>query len=168
MLDYNVLKGIIVQSMYGTFYWPLLTALPDMLITGNTKDALPVLIEFAGGTSVTDESKQVVLGVRGIHCADRTVLEDERQEVYLVDFHAKTKKPVLFIGYTGDGFTPLASAYNVSSGFKDSVVPEVNGYGHSSLAVPSTFDFNILSTYWLNGTFRNLTSCEVQGAKTLP
>jgi len=73
MLDYNVLKGIIVQSMYGTFYWPLLTTLLDILITGNTKDALPVFIELAGGTSVTDESKQVVLSVRGIHCADRTV-----------------------------------------------------------------------------------------------
>lgn len=187
MLDYNVLKGIIVQSMYGTFYWPLLTTLLDMLITGNTKDALPVLIELAGGTSVTEESKQVLLGVMGIHCADRTVrvskFEDflpvvdqlyktskffgdvtsaismicaqwkmSAKEVYKGDFQAKTKKPVLFIGNTGDGFTPLVSAYNVSSGFKDSVVLEVNGYGHSSLAVPSTCVFNIISTYWLNGT----------------
>jgi hypothetical protein len=51
------------------------------------------------------------------------------KEVYEDDFKAKTKKPVLFIGNTGDGFTPLTSAYNVSSGFKDSVVLEVNGYG---------------------------------------
>src|SRR5207248_2019929 len=51
------------------------------------------------------------------------------KEVYKGDFQAKTKKPVLFIGNTGDGFTPLTSAYNVSSGFKDSVVLEVNGYG---------------------------------------
>jgi hypothetical protein len=51
------------------------------------------------------------------------------KEVYTGDFHAKTKKPVLFIGNTGDGFTPLASVYNVSAGFKNSVVLEVNGYG---------------------------------------
>ena len=163
MLDYNVLKGIIVQSMYGACYWPLLTTLPDMLITGNTKDELPVLIELAGGTSVTEESMQVVLGVMGIHCADRTVRVSKfddflpvvdqlyktskffgdvtsaismiyaqkmsAKEVYTGDFHAKTKKPVLFIGNTGGGFTPLASAYHVSSGFKDSVVLEVNDYG---------------------------------------
>jgi hypothetical protein len=164
MLDYNVLKGIIVQSMYGTFYWPLSTTLLDMLITGNTKDALSVLIELAGGTSVTEESKQVLLGVMGIHCADRTVRVSKfddflpvvdqlyktskligdvtsaismicaqwkmsAKEVYTGDFQAKTKKPVQFIGNTGDGFTPLASVYNVSSGFKDSVVLEVNGYG---------------------------------------
>lgn len=53
----------------------------------------------------------------------------QAKEVYIGDFQAQTKKPVLFIGNTGDGFTPLVSAYNVSSGFKDSVVLEVNGYG---------------------------------------
>jgi TAP-like protein len=177
MLDYNVLKGMIVQSMYGTFYWPLLTSLLDMLLTGNTKDALAVLTELAGGASVTEESKQLLMGVMGIHCADRTVRVStfdeflpvvdqlykgskifgdvtpaismicaqwkmKAKEVYDGDFQANTKEPVLLIGNTGDGFTPLASAYNVSSGFKDSVVLEVNGYG-VSIRSPNT-----MSTVW--------------------
>jgi hypothetical protein len=112
-----------------------------MLITGNTKDELPVLIELAGGTSVTEESKQVVLGVMGIHCADRTVRVSKfddflpvvdqlyktskligdvtsaismicaqwkmsAKEVYTGDFHAKTKKPVLFMAIRAMALLP--------------------------------------------------------------
>jgi TAP-like protein len=168
MLDYNLLKSLIVQSMYApTFYWPKLAALLDMLLTGHTKGALAVIIDIAGGgTTITEESKQIFMAVMGIHCSDRTVrlssfdeflpVVDQlyntskifgdvtpaitaicaqwkmrAKEVYEGDFQAKTKKPVLFIGNTGDGFTPLTSAYNVSAGFKDSVVLEVNGYGVS-------------------------------------
>lgn len=51
------------------------------------------------------------------------------KERYEGDFEVQTKNPVLFIGNTYDGLTPLVSAYNVSSGFNGSVVLEVNGYG---------------------------------------
>jgi hypothetical protein len=164
MLDYNSLKGVIVQSMYGTSYWPLLAKFLDMLLTGNTKGALNVLIAIVGSITASEESNQMVQSLMGIHCGDRTVRVSnfndflpvvdqlyntskifgdvtpaismicaqwkmKAKEVYMGDFRAETKKPVLFIGNTGDGFTPLASAYNVSSGFKDSVVLEVNGYG---------------------------------------
>jgi hypothetical protein len=164
MLDYNTLKAIIVLSMYTTFYWPALTTLLDMLLTGNTQGALAAALEILGGLGPTEEARQMFMSVMGIHCADRTVrlssFDDflpvvnklyntskifgdvtpeitaicaqwkmKAQEIYDGDFKAKTKKPVLFIGNTGDGFTPLTSAYNVSSGFKDSVVLEVNGYG---------------------------------------
>lgn len=73
MVDYNLLKAVIVQSMYGTNSWPLLTTFLDMLLTGDTKDALNVLIELTGGAVITEESKQLFLGVIGIHCGDRTV-----------------------------------------------------------------------------------------------
>lgn len=53
------------------------------------------------------------------------------KEVYPGDFHVKTEKPVLILGNTHDAFTPLASAYNLSSTFEDSVVMEINGYGVS-------------------------------------
>jgi len=164
MVDYNLLKSVIVQSMYGTYYWPLLAKFLDMLLTGDTKDALAVLIELLGGATTIEESKQVLMSVMGIHCADRTVrvskFDDflpvvdqlyntskifgdvtlaismicaqwkmKAKEIYMGDFRADTKEPILFNGNTGDGFTPLASAYNVSSGFKDSVVLEVDGYG---------------------------------------
>jgi len=135
-----------------------------MLLTGDTKDALAVLIELVGGSTAAEASKQILMSVMGIHCADRTVrvsnFDDflpvidqlyntskifgddtpaismicaqwkmKAKEIYTGDFQANTKEPVMFIGNTGDGFTPLDSAYNVSSGFKDSVVLEVDGYG---------------------------------------
>lgn len=59
----------------------------------------------------------------------------EAKERYEGDFlQIETKNPVLFIGNTYDGHTPIASAFNVSAGFEDSVVLEVNGYG---VCVPS-------------------------------
>jgi hypothetical protein len=59
----------------------------------------------------------------------------EAKERYEGDFQVQTKKPVLLIGNTYDGLTPLVSAYNVSSGLKGSVVLEVKGYGVCTLPV---------------------------------
>jgi hypothetical protein len=56
----------------------------------------------------------------------------EPKERYEGSFTVQTKNPVLFIGNTWDGHTPLLSAYNVSSGFNGSAVLEVHGYGVSA------------------------------------
>ncbi|RYP62594.1 hypothetical protein DL771_009673 [Monosporascus sp. 5C6A] len=73
----------------------------------------------------------------------------------------RTRGPVLFIGNTYDAHTPLVSAYNVSSGFEGSVVLEVNGYGHCSLAVPSLCTLQTTTAYWLNGSLPDPgTVCE--------
>lgn len=56
----------------------------------------------------------------------------EPKERYTGDFNVKTKSPVLFIGNTFDGLTPLVSAKNVSSTFEGSALLTVNGYGVSS------------------------------------
>jgi TAP-like protein len=161
MLDYTTLKSVIVTNLYSTFGWPQLTTLLDMLLTGNTEDALAALNNSIG---TTEGSLQAVMSVMGIHCGDRTVrvasFDDflpaieqlyntskfmgditpalsmtcaqwqmEAKGRYEGNFQVETNKPVLLIGNTYDGFTPLKSAYNVSSGFKGSVVLEVNGYG---------------------------------------
>ncbi|KAI4861219.1 alpha/beta-hydrolase [Hypoxylon rubiginosum] len=76
----------------------------------------------------------------------------EPKERYTGDFNVKTKSPVLFIGNTFDGLTPLVSAKNVSSTFEGSALLTVNGYGHSSLAVPSACTLRTTSAYWSNGT----------------
>lgn len=55
----------------------------------------------------------------------------EPKERYTGDFNVKTKNPVLFIGNSHDGLTPLVSAKNVSATFENSVVLEVDGYGVS-------------------------------------
>ncbi|KAF4631629.1 hypothetical protein G7Y89_g6499 [Cudoniella acicularis] len=81
---------------------------------------------------------------------------------YEGDFQVKTKNPALLIGNTFDGFTPLASAYNVSSGLEGSVVLEVNGYGHSSISLPSACTLKNTAAYWLNGTLpKPGTVCQV-------
>lgn len=74
------------------------------------------------------------------------------KESYNGDFVVQTKNPVLFIGNTYDGHTPLRSAYNVSQGYEGSVVLEVNGYGHSSVSLPSRCTLETVSAYWVNGT----------------
>ncbi|OTA55087.1 alpha/beta-hydrolase [Hypoxylon sp. EC38] len=76
----------------------------------------------------------------------------EPKERYTGDFNVKTKNPVLFIGNSHDGLTPLVSAKNVSATFEGSVVLEVDGYGHSSLAAPAACTIRTTSAYWVNGT----------------
>lgn len=73
MLDYNILKALIVQTMYTTFYWPALTALLDMLLIGNTQGALAAATEILGGIGPIEEARQMIMSAMGIHCADRTV-----------------------------------------------------------------------------------------------
>lgn len=82
------------------------------------------------------------------------------KERYQGDFQVKTKNPVLFIGNTGDAHTPLVSAYNVSSGFEGSSVLEIDGYGHASVAVPSSCSMKHIAAYWQDLTLpRNGTRC---------
>ncbi|KAL2848552.1 TAP-like protein-domain-containing protein [Aspergillus pseudoustus] len=74
------------------------------------------------------------------------------KETYTGPFEAQTKNPILLIGNTLDGHTPLKSAYNVSQGYEGSVVLEVNGNGHASTSVPSKCTLAKVSAYWLNST----------------
>ncbi|KAI1768487.1 alpha/beta-hydrolase [Hypoxylon sp. FL1150] len=74
------------------------------------------------------------------------------KETYTGDFNVKTKSPVLFIGNTLDGLTPLKSAKNVSSTFEGSALLTVNGYGHTSLSTPSACTIRTTAAYWENGT----------------
>ncbi|KAJ0425830.1 TAP-like protein-domain-containing protein [Aspergillus carlsbadensis] len=74
------------------------------------------------------------------------------KETYTGSFDVRTKNPVLFVGNTLDGHTPLKSAYNVSSSFEGSVVLEVDGFGHGSSSVPSACSLKTISAYWADGT----------------
>ncbi|KAH8599192.1 hypothetical protein B0O99DRAFT_384751 [Bisporella sp. PMI_857] len=76
----------------------------------------------------------------------------EPKERYTGDFNVKTKNPMLIIGNTWDGHTPLVSAKNVSAGFEGSEVLEVRGWGHTSLVNPSLCAIRITTQYWLTGT----------------
>ncbi|KAI0165228.1 alpha/beta-hydrolase [Hypoxylon sp. FL1284] len=74
------------------------------------------------------------------------------KERYTGDFNVKTKSPVLFIGNTFDGLTPLKSAKNVSSTFEGSALLTAEGYGHSSLAAPSACTLRTTTAYWADGS----------------
>lgn len=84
----------------------------------------PALEQMYSTSSIMGDASHLVR----MRCAQWKIAPKERYEG---GFTVQTKNPVLFIGNTWDGHTPLASAYNVSSGFNGSVVLEVNGYGVS-------------------------------------
>lgn len=86
----------------------------------------------------------------------------EPKETYTGSFeNLQSKSPPLFIGNTFDGHTPLKSAHNVSASFEDSVVLEIDGYGHGSPSVPSECTLKAISAYWVNGTLPEKgTRCE--------
>lgn len=89
---------------------------------GTLEKLMPALEKLANVSRVLDG----IPGSITIPCAQWKLHPKERYEG---DFQVKPKNPVLLIGNTWDGLTPLRSAYNVSSGFEGSVVLEVNGYG---------------------------------------
>ncbi|KAJ4151057.1 hypothetical protein LMH87_011774 [Akanthomyces muscarius] len=86
----------------------------------------------------------------------------DAKERYKGNFQVAPRKPVLLVGNSYDGHTPIVSARNVSSGFGGSIVLEVNGYGHASLGLPSKCTVQKYSDYWVNGTMPAPgTVCEV-------
>ncbi|TQW00294.1 Peptidase S33, tripeptidyl-peptidase [Cordyceps javanica] len=76
----------------------------------------------------------------------------DAKERYKGNFQVAPRKPVLLVGNSYDGHTPIVSARNVSAGFKGSTVLEVNGYGHASLGLPSKCTVQKFAAYWVNGT----------------
>lgn len=73
-----------------------------------------------------------------------------------------TNHPMMIVTNTFDGHTPPQSAYNTSAIFEDSVVLEINGYGHSSANLVSKCATQHLLTYFVNGTLPEPhTRCEV-------
>lgn len=69
---------------------------------------------------------------------------------------------MMIVTNTFDGHTPPQSAYNTSAIFEDSVVLEINGYGHSSANLVSKCATQHLLTYFVNGTLPEPhTRCKV-------
>ncbi|KAL7619551.1 hypothetical protein AAE478_010091 [Parahypoxylon ruwenzoriense] len=117
----------------------------NMVRTEKFEDFLPVVDRMYNKSKIMGDA---LMGLYST-CAQWKI---EPKERYTGDFNVKTKNPVLFVGNTFDGLTPLVSAKNVSSTFDGSVVLVVDGYGHASLAVPSVCTIKTTSAYWLDGT----------------
>jgi hypothetical protein len=87
----------------------------------------PVLDKMYNISSVMGDGNDAAM----MRCAQWKIGPKERYEG---GFTVQTKNPVLFIGTKWDAYTPLLSAYNVSSGFNGSTVLEINGYGVSRIS----------------------------------
>ncbi|KAF7198243.1 putative hydrolase [Pseudocercospora fuligena] len=125
--------------------------------TENISDTLDVYHEL---TNISHTFGDVLI-TREMTCAR---WEFEAKERYSGNFTANLpNSPMLLIGNTGDAFTPIKSAYNVSSGFEGSGVLEIEGFGHASLSVPSSCTLEHVSNYWKDGILPEKgTRCEVE------
>lgn len=89
------------------------------------KDFIPASKElYASSRTIGDASL-----FQSMVCANWKI---EPTEKFNTDFKIKPRKPVLILGNTYDGHTPLKSAYNVSSTVDSSAVVELDGYGVSA------------------------------------
>ncbi|PVH74867.1 proteinase [Cadophora sp. DSE1049] len=76
----------------------------------------------------------------------------EAKERYEGDFqNIRTKTPVVLIGNTFDSATSIKGAFNVSSGFIDSVVLRQDGFGHGNLGHPSLCTAKAVKAYFVDG-----------------
>lgn len=137
----KVLQGNITDEI-AQAWEKTITVTPDMIAETLGLYGIHCSDRFARASSLEEfmpaveklHSTSVIMGdnsdALSMTCAE---WKFEAKERYDGDFQVATKNPVLFIGNTYDGHTPIASAFNVSSGFEDSVVLEVNGYGVRAL-----------------------------------
>ncbi|KAK8047277.1 hypothetical protein PG996_015341 [Apiospora saccharicola] len=94
-----------------------------------------------------------------MQCARWPMLAKGRYEG---DFRVRTRHPILLIGNAADPVTPMASARNASAGFAGSVVLEHKGFGHASVAQPSTCTLAKVRDYFTSGALPAPgTACEV-------
>ncbi|KAI4862450.1 Alpha/Beta hydrolase protein [Hypoxylon rubiginosum] len=76
----------------------------------------------------------------------------------------KTAHPLLILSTTYDPVCPLVSARSANAAFEGSQIVEVRGYGHCSLAIPSTCIAKHVRAFLTNGTLpEKYTQCESDG-----
>jgi pimeloyl-ACP methyl ester carboxylesterase len=81
----------------------------------------------------------------------------------------KTAHPLLILSTTYDPVCPLVSAQSARDAFEDSRIVEVLGYGHCSIAVPSTCLAQHVRQFLYHGEVpQNDTQCEVDTPYFLP
>ncbi|KAI0889611.1 alpha/beta-hydrolase [Annulohypoxylon maeteangense] len=83
---------------------------------------------------------------------------------YVPRVGVETAHPVLILSTTYDPVCPLQSARSANAAFKDSQIVEVLGYGHCSVAIPSTCLAKHVRAFLYDGTVPDsYTQCEVDG-----
>ncbi|KAI1373405.1 alpha/beta-hydrolase [Hypoxylon crocopeplum] len=87
-----------------------------------------------------------------------------RTHTYVPHNGVKTAHPLLILSTTYDPVCPLLSARSANAAFEGSQIIEVQGYGHCSLAIPSTCLAKHVKEFLYNGTVPDShAQCEVDG-----
>ncbi|KAI2606211.1 alpha/beta-hydrolase [Hypoxylon fragiforme] len=87
-----------------------------------------------------------------------------RAHSYVPRSGVQTAHPLLILSTTYDPVCPLLSARSANAAFEGSQIVEVQGYGHCSLAAPSTCLARHVRAFLYNGTLPDgYTQCEVDG-----
>ncbi|KAI0006849.1 Alpha/Beta hydrolase protein [Xylariaceae sp. FL0662B] len=88
-----------------------------------------------------------------------------RTHHYVPRIGVKTAHPLLILSTTYDPVCPLVSARSAKAAFEGSQIVEVQGYGHCSIAVPSTCIAKHVRAFLADGTVpENHTQCDNDGA----
>ncbi|KAI6093020.1 alpha/beta-hydrolase [Hypoxylon rubiginosum] len=83
---------------------------------------------------------------------------------FVPQMSVKTAHPLLILSTTYDPVCPLVSARSANAAFEGSQIVEVKGYGHCSLAIPSTCIAKHVRAFLTNGTVpEKYTQCESDG-----
>lgn len=124
--------------------------------TNNLEDMQPVWDELYSTSRVQGDIQVVAASA----CAQWRFNAQDRYEGGFEN--VTTHHPMLLIGNTLDGHTPLKSAYNASAIFQDSVVLQIDGYGHGSTSARSACAYNLTAAYFVNGTLPEVgTICPI-------
>lgn len=87
-----------------------------------------------------------------------------RTHTYVPKYGVKTAHPLLILTTTYDPVCPLVSARSANKAFAESQIVEVKGYGHCSIAVPSSCLAKHVRAFLYNGTLpESYTQCDVDG-----
>ncbi|KEY73904.1 hypothetical protein S7711_06110 [Stachybotrys chartarum IBT 7711] len=182
LIDYQFLKFGILSSLYNQASFPALAAGFAALLAGDLAGFVrvwdPIIADFPGTAneqlaaiacsdrSARASSLEELMPVVERKYALSQVFGDllpaldtvcaqwkfQAKERYEGTFEKETNFPILVIGNFADAQTPLVSAQNVSQGFSNSVLLQLNGVGHTSFAHISGCVINATLTYFENGT----------------
>ncbi|KAB8235875.1 alpha/beta hydrolase [Aspergillus alliaceus] len=118
----------------------------DKARQGSMKDVLPYIKKRASLSKIAGDGSST-----DTRCAqwNKKMYAKER---YTGDFNVKTAHPLLVLSNTYDPVTPLSAAKNLTATFEESVLLEQNGYGHTTLSMPSLCKAKAVRAYFKNGT----------------
>ncbi|KAK7954534.1 TAP-like protein-domain-containing protein [Apiospora saccharicola] len=185
LVDYTTIKSLIDAGLRSPPTWPELASILDACLGSNNTPDLSRLATLFANSTLFNTWNPPTEAYQGIRCSDQSfrATDPRALDAYYAaenrlspppggghrprhpdagDFRVRTRHPILLIGNAADPVTPMASARNASAGFAGSVVLEHKGFGHASVAQPSTCTLAKVRDYFTSGALPAPgTACEV-------